>query len=139
MAAPDVVNYSFFSPMRTIAAISNGFPALVTTAVANPYMTGQIIRLDVPLSFGMVQLSNLDPDQRKAPIVVVNSTQFTIPIDTTNFAPFVIPPDQDYPVGPAAQAQYAQAVPVGEITSTLLAATQNILKGGSLPNPTNME
>lgn len=123
--------------MRTITAITNGFPALVTTDLNHQYVTGQIVRIVIPLDFGGVNNATTQMNQYSFGMVQINGklgtitvtslTQFTIDIDTTNFDPFVIPPDRVYPVGPPAQVQFAQVIPVGERNSQTNAATINIL------------
>jgi len=106
--------FPVFQPaMRIITAITNANPALVTTSFANSYVTGTIVRFDIPVGFGMQQLN-----QQFGPITVVNTTQFTVPIDTTQYDVFVVPGGNE---------QYAQAVPMAEQASILTAAVQNVL------------
>lgn len=103
--------------MRLISAISQAFPATVTTSFAHQYISGTIVRLDIPPADGMQQA-----DQFVGPIAVTSSTQFTIPLDTTEFDPFSIPGSP-----PQAVNVCAQVVPIGEIADTLAAATVNVL------------
>jgi len=129
MPIPNTPNYysiqfpSFQRAMRNILSITQAQQALITTTFdgINPgdhqYSTGLIVRLYIPPYFGMPQLNEKD-----LPITVVNSTQFTIPIDTTNMDPFVVPNYQ-----PGALGTPAQAVPVGEVNDLLTMATQNVL------------
>ncbi len=106
--------FPVFKPsMRIITNITNGNPATVTTSFAHGYSTGLIIRLILPSGYGMNQANQLFSD-----ITVVDSTSFTIDIDTTLFQPFTTPIDQ---------TQYAQSVPIGEINSTVYLATKNVL------------
>ena len=106
-----------FQPaMRIISAITNAFPAAVTTTFAHQYVTGTIIRLDIPKGYGMVQANQLF-----GPITVTGDTTFTIPIDTTHFDAFTTP--ASYPLS----YQSAQSIPTGEVNETLLAATVNAL------------
>lgn len=103
--------------MRLISAITQAFPATVTTTFAHQYVTGTIVRLDIPPADGMQQA-----DQFEGPINVTSTTQFTIPLDTTKFDPFAIPGS------PAPYVNVcAQVVPIGEVTETLAAATVNVL------------
>lgn len=112
--------FPVFQPaMRIITAVTNARSALVTTSFNNSYITGTIVRFDIPLGFGMQQLN-----QQTATITVINSTQFTVPIDTTNYDTFVVP---------AANEQYAQVVPIGEDDSILTAAVQNVLPYTATP------
>lgn len=102
---------------RLIASITNANPAVVTTTFAHGYIDGTIIRLDIPPADGMQQANQL-----YAPIIVLSPTTFSIAIDTTQFAPFAIP------TAPSPTIQIcAFCVPIGEINSTLKAATNNIL------------
>lgn len=102
--------------MRIIADITNAFPATVTTTFAHQYISGAIVRLQLPKGYGMYQANNL-----YAPIIVTGSTTFTIDIDTTQFDPYSAP--STFPQN----SQYAVVTPVGEINSSLLSAVQNSL------------
>lgn len=129
MPIPNTPNYfgiqfpTFQRAMRNILSITQADQALVTTTFdgINPgnhqYMTGLIVRLYVPDGFGMVQANEL-----YGPITVVNDTQFTIPINTTNFDAFVVPNYQ-----PGNFGTPAQVVPIGEVNEILTEATQNVL------------
>lgn len=103
-----------FQPaMRAIAAITNSNPAIVTTTINHLYITGTIVRLDIPPLAGMQQAN-----QQFGPIVVTGPTTFTIGIDTTYydvFTPLLSP------------LQQAQAVPIAENSDILTAAVQNVL------------
>lgn len=106
-----------FKPaMRIISAITNSFPATVTTSFDHNYVTGTIVRLNIPPGFGMLQANQLI-----GPVTVTGDTTFTIPIDTTYFDVFATPATfpQSY--------QHAQVTPVGEINSLLTEATRNVL------------
>lgn len=104
---------TFQRAMRIISAITNANPASVTTTFAHQYGTGDIVRLDVPLGFGMPQIN-----QQIGTITVTSSTIFTINIDSSGFDAFSIP---------SSPPQQAQVVPVGEISANLAGATQNVL------------
>lgn len=114
-----VPSYSYPFPvyqpaMRVIAAMTNSNPVTVTTTINHQYKNGLIVRLDIPSGFGM-QLAN----QVIGVVTVTGDTTFTIPLDTTNFDPFILPtqsPNQD-----------AQVVPVGEANQNLNSATINVL------------
>ena len=113
----------FQRAMRNILSITNDTQALITTTFdgINPgdhqYSTGLIVRIFIPDGFGMSRLNQL-----YAPITVINRTQFTMPIDTTDFDPFVVPQEQ-----PGAFYTPATVVPIGEINELLTEATQNVL------------
>lgn len=106
--------------MRVITAITKANPAVVTTSFDHGYITGTIVRIDIPptevgaTAVGMPQINQLF-----GPITVLSPSTFSIPIDTTNFDAFV---------GPSlTYTQYAQAVPIGEANDILTAAVQNVL------------
>lgn len=109
-ANPDPI---YFPAMRLISAITQAYPALVTTTFAHDYATGLVVRLDVPQEYGMQEINKL-----VGTITVTSSTQFTIDIDTTQFQAFVVP---------GSPVQAAQVVPIGEVNETIYLATQNIL------------
>ncbi len=119
----------FQRAMRNILSITNDENALVTTTFdgvnpgAHQYGTGLIARLYVPDGFGMTQVNEL-----QGIVTVVNDTQFTIDVDTTNFDVFVVPNFQ-----PGAFGTPAQVVPIGEINSILTESTQNVLN--TIQNP----
>ena len=102
--------------MRIISAITQGFPAQVTTTFAHQYSTNLIVRLNIPLGFGMVEANGL-----QGTIIVTGATTFTISIDTTLFNAFTMP--AAYPNS----YQSATVVPIGEDNSTIYLATNNVL------------
>lgn len=74
----------FQKAMRIITAITNAFPASVTTSFNHNYITGMIVRLNIPMGYGMQQANQL-----YGPIIVTGNTTFTIDIDTISMDPFV--------------------------------------------------
>lgn len=103
-----------FQPaMRVVTAITRADPAEVTTSFAHDYITGAIVRLIIPVDFGMQQMN-----QKKGTITVTGDTTFTIDIDSTRFDLFAVPVDNE---------QYAQVLPVGEINSVFTSAVRNTL------------
>jgi hypothetical protein len=114
--------YAYANPvygpaMRIITAITNSPFALVTTSFAHGYPNGTVVRFDIPPALGMIQL-----DQMTSPIVVTSPTTFTITIDTTQFAPFVIP------VGLSSKINVCGlSVPIGSNNDTLAPAEINLL------------
>lgn len=151
--AYEALTYPMFQPaMRIVTAITNGYPALVTTgSISYPagiltltsfnhqYANGMIIRLLVPSIFGMNQVN-----KQYGTITVVNASQFTIDIDTTFYDPFVVPqvrlePSPPYPAGiyappvrllsdgSFALEEYAQSIPFAEENDMLTAAVRNVL------------
>ena len=125
-----VQNPSFEPAVTDILAITNSNPASVTTgakvnnivtAVPHNYLTGLIVRMQIPQSYGM----RLDygPKQPHFQITVTGPTTFTIPLDTTNFDPFVVPVEMmGQPL-----LNVSQAVPMGEIAEILTQSVVNVL------------
>lgn len=114
---------TFQRAMRNILSITQAEECLVTTTFdgttpgEHQYMSGLIVRLIIPEGFGMAPAN-----KRYAPITVINSTQFTMPINTTNMDPFVVPAYQ-----PGNFGTPAVCTPVGEINSILTESTVNVL------------
>ena len=107
-------NPAFQPAMRIVTDISLSNPAVVTTSFAHQYVSGTIVRLDIPLANGMPQISGVPYPGITYPITVVSPTQFSVPVDSRNFQPYV-------------DIECCCVVPTGEINSQLTAATQNVL------------
>lgn len=113
----------FQRAMRNILSITQSFPAIVTTTFDgitpgnHQYSTGLIVRLVIPEGFGMDKA-----DKFLGPIIVLNDTQFSLPLDSRPLEPFVVPAYQ-----PGHNGTPAQVVPVGEVNEILTEATQNVL------------
>jgi len=117
MANTFAVEFPTFQPaMRIISEITNANPASVTTTFNHQFITGTIVRLNVPTGFGMVQANQL-----YGPIIVTGDTTFTIDIDTTHLDAFLAP------VTFPQNKQRSTVTPIGEISSILRAATRNVL------------
>ena len=116
MATLAIANPTYQPAMRIINAITNAKQAAVTTTFDHNYITGTIVRLHIPLGYGMLQANELF-----GPITVTGTTTFTVEIDTLKFdtyaAPVTSPLDQ----------RFAVVVPIGEVNSILTAAVQNVL------------
>ena len=108
-----LANTMFVPARKIITEITNAFPARVTTSTDHDYLSGEIIRIQVPLSHGMRQIN-----QQYAPITVINNVSFYIAIDARSYEPFVIPMDQQ---------QFAQTTAIGEINELLDGALHNSL------------
>lgn len=126
-------NPSYEPAVTDIIAITNSNPASITTGnkvngsvvpVDHNYLTGLIIRLQIPLTYGM--RVSYGPKQPHFTITVTGPTTFTIPLNTTNFDPFVVPMES---VGPPAQPllNVAQSVPIGEVAAILTQSFVNVL------------
>jgi len=106
-----------FQPsMRLISSITKAFPAVVTTTFDHDYVSGTIVRFSLPACVGMFQL-----DKRTAIITVTGTDTFTIDIDTTNFDTFAIPGAPAWYENPC-----ALVIPIGEVSSQLSAAVQDV-------------
>lgn len=110
-------NPEFQPAMRIISAITNAFPVSITTTFAHQYVNGYIVRLKIPLGYGMTDLNN-----KYGTIIVTSATTFTMDIDTTPMASFVVPP-----LNPGHFYTGAQAIPIGNVNSSIYLATQNVL------------
>lgn len=130
MVIPNTQSYSAAIPdpayqpaMRNILSINNDYPCLVTTTFDGTtpgdhlYLTGVILRLNIPNGFGMTQANELT-----SAITVTSPTTFTMNIDTRNFDAFVIP-DRN----PGHFGTPATCTVVGEVNSSLQSAVQNVL------------
>lgn len=109
--------------MRNILTITNSDPVVITTtyngvdAQAHNYKTGLIVQLLIPIGWGMEALNQFQSD-----IIVLSTTEFTMPIDTTLFNPFVVPA-----LNPGHFGTAPQVVPIGEVTALLSQSTKNVL------------
>lgn len=74
----------FQRAMRVISSITRAYPAVVTTTTNHQYITGMIVRLNIPKGFGMQQAN-----QQQGEIVVLSDTTFSIDLDTTLMDPFL--------------------------------------------------
>lgn len=109
-----VITDPMFRPAaRQIASIDNAALATITTTFAHGYISGTIVRLYIPFSYGMQQA-----EHAVGAIVVTGDTTFTMGLDTSTYDTFSIP---------ATVYQYPQVVPIGEINSILTAAFMNVL------------
>ena len=114
MCPINAIQYSIYMPaMREITAITLEESALITTSFDNGYLDGAIVRIDVPLEYGMQQINH-----QTGTITIVSPTSFRINIDTRNFDAFIVP---------IIQQQIAQVVPVGEIAQLYDSALNNVL------------
>jgi hypothetical protein len=104
--------------MRLISSITNASSAVVTTTFNHNYLTGLIIRLDIPSYIGMQQANQAIVTITQ----ILGLTSFMVNLNTLSFDPFAIPAPL-----PAIASTTALAVPVGEINSKLNQATNNTL------------
>jgi len=105
---------------RDIISITQSNPAVITTNLEHGYQSLWYVRIIVPQGFGMTVLN-----KRKFLITVTSPTQFTIPVDSSGFDAFVIPPYGLFPLSPR-YGTPAQAVPIGEDASVLSGSFRNV-------------
>lgn len=105
---------TFVPSLATITAFERAENPSFVTAFANTFLVGEYVSFLIPQEYGMVQLNGktaLIIDRPNDVVVQVN-------IDTTNFDTFTVP---------LVPTQSAQAIPAGEVATTLLGANKNIL------------
>lgn len=111
-----------------LTAITRASPMVVTVSVgnatteANTYIVGMAIRLFVPVTYGMRQANNL-----VGTITVINGSNFTLNLDSSQFDPFVVPSgnvEQPASISPAGSRNYQytngsnQSVPFQSLNNT---------------------
>ena len=71
-----------------ISSITQTSPMVITVALPNDYIVGQLVDITVPSDYGMYQANGLT-----AQIIAIDPTglNFSVAIDATQFDPFVIP------------------------------------------------
>jgi hypothetical protein len=111
------INAQFFQPSQFyITAIALGFTTLVTTAVNNNYVIGQLVRLLIPKGYGCTQLNQISGYVLSLP--AANQVQLSIN-STQNVDTFVN----------ASLSNKPQIVAVGDINTGITSTT-------GLSNPT---
>lgn len=134
-------SYPVYTPqVCTITSITNSNPAIVTTGditfsggmpvitpFINQYVSGTIIRLVIPLGFGMSLPSQTQGNVLTGQITVIDDSTFSINVDTTQFQTFTLPAPITLKDGTQLLAQNAEAVPFGEENGMLTAAVRNVL------------
>jgi len=115
-----------FSPTRVpISAITQANPCVITTSTDHNMTTGQVVRINVPKNYGMVQLNHLS-----ASITVLSTTTFSLQykqvppstnVDSTTFTAFTTPSNPSFT---------AEVLPIGSgptpIKTTVWQATNNV-------------
>ncbi len=98
-----------------ITAVTKAVGAQVTTSQVHNLVVGQKIEFTVPASFGMVQLNNFYLTANQPVIVasIVDTYNFTINIDTTNFTAFAMPASSGSPT----TQLFATIAPAGQATT----------------------
>jgi hypothetical protein len=97
-----------FTPDRSsIINITQAIPAVVTTSKPHGLFLGNIVRLNVPPSYGMFQLNNISVQ-----VVVLTDVTFAcyyllspqVPVNSTGYPAFVIPTNPGF---------VASVIPIG--------------------------
>lgn len=112
--------------MRIITNITNSNPVIITTSFDNSYITGTIVRIDMPFQDGYYPWGMQQINTQTGTITVINTTQFSMDIDSTLYDPFVTPTVPGSGVI-RFTTQLPQVVPIGEVNEILTAATVNVL------------
>lgn len=108
-----VVNPVFQPAMRVITHITRAYPASVTTSFPHNFFDTDIVRIFLPVGFGMQQINGL-----ASQITVTSPTTFTMnSINSSNFDAFSDP----------SNGQFAQVTPIAENNSTIYGATRDTL------------
>jgi len=95
-----MTNADFEPERKVVSAITNANPAVVT-ATAHAYTTTDIVRINVPIEYGM----RLPPEE--VTITVINANSFSIDMDTSLLDPFVVPV--------ATPQTFAEVLPINRI------------------------
>jgi hypothetical protein len=132
LIAPNRAVYDIIFPAgRDIVEITSTNPAVVTTSVDHGYSVGQLMRIQVPSTGGMIEMNGLT-----GTITAVTAGTFTIDIDASAFSNFVFPVTDGVIVS---EFSRAQAIPIGDtLTLGFDGATRNtsfrgfVLSAGAL-------
>lgn len=110
-------DHMFYPRHRYISSITQAANAVVELTVAHDYNVGEIIRMQVPPAYDMVEMNGL-----QATILAIDLAlnTITLDIDSTAFTAFVWPLTADVPFTPA------QTIPLGDSANTSEAATRNL-------------
>lgn len=98
-----------------VTAVTQAVGAQVTTSQQHGLVVGQKIEFEVPGSFGMIQLNNFNQPGSRPIIVasVVDTYNFTINIDTSNYTAFAFPASSGSPT----TQLFATVAPAGQATT----------------------
>ena len=80
------VQVTYVPKPREIATITQGDITTVVTTSAHEYHEAQVVTFFVPIEFKMYEMNKV-----QAKVTIVDDYTFTVPIDSRQFNPFVIP------------------------------------------------
>ena len=110
---------SYYYPRsRFISGITAAASAVVTTTVDHGYTVGQVVRMNVPSAYGMLEMNGL-----KGTITAVTASTFTLNIDSSAFTAFA------FPLTAIAPFNFATVVPFGDAAVT---PYESVLDGATL-------
>ena len=113
-----IINFdpAFYPRRRFIVNISQAASAVVTTSVQHGYTVGQVVRMNVPAAFGMIEMNNI-----QATVTAITASTFTLDVDSSAFTAFSFALPADVPFS------FATVTPSGENTGVSLANGLDIL------------
>lgn len=117
----------YYPPTRYISKVSTGSTTTITLSVRHNYTVGQVVRIDMPSEFGMVQIDGLEGTITAVDTSVGTNT-ITVDIDSQSFTAFTYPSNGDEPL------TWAQVVPVGEDTAYEVENNISLIQGASRNN-----
>lgn len=124
------MSFSTYIPLiRTISAITQGFPTIITTDQNHGYNPGLIARIVITYSGSMPEINN-----KFGILTILSPNTFSMQIDSRNYAAFVpapnvlvtAPPPAPPPFPFLVPSQHAQVIPIAEINQTLINAVDNV-------------
>jgi hypothetical protein len=114
-------NPVFYPRRRFVTAITQAAQAVVTLSVTHQYEIGQLVRMVVPVAFGMTEMNGLLATIVDIDTTVATGNTITLNVDSSAFSAFAFPVTADVPFS------FAECVPVGEDTGFALSVGANIL------------
>jgi hypothetical protein len=114
-----------FTPIRVpISNITQANPAVVTTSTNHNLTTGQVVRINVPKNYGMVELNH-----QALLITILSSVTFSLQysqippalnVNSTNFTAFTTPSNPQFT---------AEVLPIGSGPTPINSPISNALRG----------
>ena len=113
-----IVPTNFVPAYALISDIIRGtFSTLVETFIEHGFMPGLYVKIYIPYPNSMPEITHVS-----YPITIIDDFSFTIPVNSSQFTPFVAAP-----IGQSGTyTQRAQAVPTGELDTLANAVNNNL-------------